>query len=146
MKLAEEGKEGYEVLHKDQPILYSSIGAKKYAAPTIFRKADGSFGMIASDGGSGTVIVYDSKDLTTYENQRSAVLPVHKIEKMTCVYDSADQVYKVFVQAADDVTLLTTTDFETFENKGVSSYKFKEVENAPTDAVWAEEELSLIHI
>lgn len=140
MKLAEEGKEGYEVLHKDQPILYSSIGAKKYAAPTIFRKADGSFGMIASDGGSGTVIVYDSKDLTTYENQRSAVLPVNKIEKMTCVYDSADQVYKVFVQAADDVTLLTTTDFETFENKGVSSYKFKEVENAPTDAVWAEEE------
>lgn len=140
MKLAEEGKEGYEVLHKDQPILYSSIGAKKYAAPTIFRKADGSFGMIASDGGSGTVIVYDSKDLTTYENQRSAELPVNKIEKMTCVYDSADQVYKVFVQAADDVTLLTTTDFETFENKGVSSYKFKEVENAPTDAVWAEEE------
>ncbi len=140
MKLAEEGKEGYEVLHKDQPILYSSIGAKKYAAPTIFRKADGSFGMIASDGGSGTVIVYDSKDLTTYENQRSAVLPVNKIEKMTCVYDSADQVYKVFVQAADDVTLLTTTDFETFENKGVSFYKFKEVENAPTDAVWAEEE------
>jgi GH43 family beta-xylosidase len=140
MKLAEEGKEGYEVLHKDQPILYSSIGAKKYAAPTIFRKADGSFGMIASDGGRGTVIVYDSKDLTTYENQRSAVLPVNKIEKMTCVYDSADQVYKVFVQAADDVTLLTTTDFETFENKGVSSYKFKEVENAPTDAVWAEEE------
>ena len=140
MKLAEEGKEGYEVLHKDQPILYSSIGAKKYAAPTIFRKADGSFGMIASDGGSGTVIVYDSKDLTTYEKQRSAVLPVNKIEKMTCVYDSADQVYKVFVQAADDVTLLTTTDFETFENKGVSSYKFKEVENAPTDAVWAEEE------
>lgn len=140
MKLAEEGKEGYEVLHKDQPILYSSIGAKKYAAPTIFRKADGSFGMIASDGGSGTVIVYDSKDLTTYKNQRSAVLPVNKIEKMTCVYDSADQVYKVFVQAADDVTLLTTTDFETFENKGVSSYKFKEVENAPTDAVWAEEE------
>lgn len=140
MKLAEEGKEGYEVLHKGQPILYSSIGAKKYAAPTIFRKADGSFGMIASDGGSGTVIVYDSKDLTTYENQRSAVLPVNKIEKMTCVYDSADQVYKVFVQAADDVTLLTTTDFETFENKGVSSYKFKEVENAPTDAVWAEEE------
>lgn len=140
MKLAEEGKEGYEVLHKDQPILYSSIGAKKYAAPTIFRKADGSFGMIASDGGSGTVIVYDSKDLTTYENQRSAVLPVNKIEKMTCVYDSADQVYKVFVQAADDVTLLTTTDFETFENKGVSSYKVKEVENAPTDAVWAEEE------
>lgn len=140
MKLAEEGKEGYEVLHKDQPILYSSIGAKKYAAPTIFRKADGSFGMIASDGGSGTVIVYDSKDLTTYENQRSAVLPVNKIEKMTCVYDSADQVYKVFVQAADNVTLLTTTDFETFENKGVSSYKFKEVENAPTDAVWAEEE------
>lgn len=140
MKLAEEGKEGYEVLHKDQPILYSSIGAKKYAAPTTFRKADGSFGMIASDGGSGTVIVYDSKDLTTYENQRSAVLPVNKIEKMTCVYDSADQVYKVFVQAAGDVTLLTTTDFETFENKGVSSYKFKEVENAPTDAVWAEEE------
>lgn len=35
---------------------------------------------------------------------------------------------------------MTTTDFETFENKGVSSYKFKEVENAPTDAVWAEEE------
>ena len=48
--------------------------------------------MIASDGGRGTVIVYDSKDLTTYKNQRSAVLPVNKIEKMTCVYDSADQV------------------------------------------------------
>ena len=141
MKLAEEGKEGYKVLHKDQPILYSSIGAKKYTAPAIFRKADGSFGMIASDGGNGTVILYDSKDLITYENQRSAALPeVNKIEKMTCVYDSADQVYKVFVQAADTVTLVTTADFETFENKGVSSYEIKQVENAPKDAVWAEEE------
>ena len=141
MKLAEEGKEGYEALHKDQPILYSSVGAKKYTAPAIFRKADGSFGMIASDGGSGTVLVYDSEDLTTYENQRSVELPdVSKVEKMTCVYDSADKVYKVFVQAADTVTLLTTTDFKTFENKGISSYEIKEVENAPKDAVWAEEE------
>lgn len=142
MKLAAEGEEGYEALHKDQPILYSSIGAKKYTAPSIFRKEDGaSFGVIASDGGSGKVLLYDSKDLITYENQRSVALPdVKKIEEMTCVYDSTDKVYKIFVQAGDAVTLLTTKDFKDFENKGASSYKLAQIENAPADAVWAEGE------
>lgn len=141
MKMAAEGKDGYKVLHKDQPILYSSVGAKKYTAPTIFRKADGTFGMIASDGGSGKVIVYDSEDLTTYANQRTIALPdVNKIEEMTCIYDSAEQVYKLFVQSSNTVTLLTTSDFETFENKGVSSYEIAQIENAPADAVWAEGE------
>ncbi len=141
MKMAAEGKDGYTVLHKDQPIMYSSVGAKKYTAPTIFRKADGTFGMIASDGGSGTVLVYDSEDLTTYANQRTIALPdVNKIEEMTCVYDSAENVYKLFVQSSNTVTLLTTSDFETFENKGVSSYEIAQIENAPADAVWAEGE------
>ena len=97
--------------------------------------------MIASDGGSGKVIVYDSEDLTTYANQRTIALPdVNKIEEMTCVYDSAEQVYKLFVQSSNTVTLLTTSDFETFENKGVSSYEIAQIENAPADAVWAEGE------
>ena len=141
MKMAVEGKEGYKAIHKDQPILYTSVGAKKYVAPTIFRKADKTFGMIASDGGSGTVLLYDSKDLTTYENQKSMALPgISKIEGMTCVYDSAEKVYKLFVKSGSTVTLLITADFMNFENKGVSSYEIAQIENAPADAVWAEGE------
>ena len=44
MKIALQKEGEYEALHKDQPILYSSVGTKSYVAPQIFRKADGSFG------------------------------------------------------------------------------------------------------
>ena len=46
MKLAAEGEEGYEALHKDQPVMYTTVGAKSYVSPQVFRKADGSFAMI----------------------------------------------------------------------------------------------------
>lgn len=143
MKLAVQGTDGYEVLHKDQPILYSSVGTKKYASPQIFRKADGvSFGMIAADGGgNGNIVIYDSSDLITYENERLKALPeVGSIQKLYCVYDSADDVYKMFVQSGGSVVLVTTSDFEHFENKGTVSYQIADLEQQPSDAVWAEKE------
>lgn len=72
MKLAAESEDGYEALHKDQPIMYTAKGAKAYVSPYIFRKADGeSFGLIAADGGNNnTLLLYDSEDLITYENER----------------------------------------------------------------------------
>ena len=55
MMIAAEDEEGaYNVLHKEQPIMYTAQGTKTYVSPQIFRKADGTFGMIAADGGTTT--------------------------------------------------------------------------------------------
>lgn len=137
MKIALEGENGYEALHKDQPIMYSAIGTKSYAVPQIFRKADTSFGLIAADGGNnGNVIVYDSKDLTTYENERMISLPgISAIQDLYCVYDSAEEVYKLFVESNGNSYLTTTKDFVNFTEAELSSYSFEELSDVAEDAV-----------
>ena len=77
MKIAAEEDDGsYAVLHKNQPIMYTALGAKAYAAPALFRMADGTFGLVAGDGGSnGTILFYTSDDLIDYANERQVTLP-----------------------------------------------------------------------
>ena len=142
MKIALQKEGEYEALHKDQPILYSSVGTKSYVAPQIFRKADGSFGVIAADGGnSGSVVLYDSKDLITYSNQRIATIEgITSIQKMYCVYDSADAVYKVFIEANGQTYITTSKNLTEFEEAKVTDYAIPEAGEVAEDAVWAEKE------
>ena len=142
MKIALQKEGEYEALHKDQPILYSSVGTKSYVAPQIFQKADGSFGVIAADGGnSGSVVLYDSKDLITYSNQRIATIEgITSIQKMYCVYDSADAVYKVFIEANGQTYITTSKNLTEFEEAKVTDYAIPEAGEVAEDAVWAEKE------
>ena len=142
MKLAAEGEEGYEALHKDQPVMYTTVGAKSYVSPQVFRKADGSFAMIAADGGNNnTVIIYNSEDLTTYTDETTVQLSgVNNIAKLYCVYDMTAEEYILYVQnKSGSVYQLTSKDLKSFDGAAAAEFTFPEVENAPADAIWASE-------
>lgn len=143
MKLAAESEDGYEALHKDQPIMYTAKGAKAYVSPYIFRKADGeSFGLIAADGGNNnTLLLYDSEDLITYENERELQIEgIANVAKLYCVYDSSADAYKLFVENAGGTCYtVTTKDFSGALTAERTEFTFPAVENAPSDAIWASE-------
>ena len=138
MKIAQEDGDGFAVLHSNQPILYSSLGTRSFGAAEIFRKADGSFGVVATDGNkSGNLVFFDSKDLISYSNEKLISVPgVSGIQSVNCVYDSADEVYRIFVQDSNgDVWSAETADFNTISGVKASDYTFPAVDGAPEDAV-----------
>ena len=142
MKLAAEGEDGYAALHKDQPVMYTTVGAKAYVSPQIFRKADGTFALIAADGGNNnTVILYNTKDLINYTNEKTVQLEgISNIEKLYCLYDMTAEEYRLYVQnKSGSVSMLTSKDLETFSGAETAEFTFQEVEGAPADAIWASE-------
>lgn len=138
MKIAGESDDSYSVLHSNQPILYASKGTKSLSSAQIFRKADGSFGVVAADGGNNSnLILFDSADLITYSNERMLSVPgVSAIKEVNCVYDSADKVYRIFIQDGnDDVWVAESADLTAIDSVTASDYTFPSVTGAPDDAV-----------
>lgn len=138
MKIAGESDDSYSVLHSNQPILYASKGTKSLSSAQIFRKADRSFGVVAADGGNNSnLILFDSADLITYSNERMLSVPgVAAIKAVNCVYDSADNVYKIFIQDGnDDVWVAESADLTAIDSVTASDYTFPSVTGAPDDAV-----------
>ena len=143
MMLAAEDENGtYEVLHKEQPIMYTAKGAKAYVSPQIFRKADGTFGMIAADGGNNSrVFLYNSDDLITYTDEKEVTLNgVSNISKLYMIYDMTAEEYRLYVEnKAGSVYLLTSKDLAEFSGAAQTSFVIPTVENAPEYAAWASE-------
>ena len=143
MMIAAEDENGtYNVLHKEQPIMYTAQGAKAYVSPQIFRKADGSFGMIAADGGNnGRVFLYNSEDLITYTDETPVTLNgISNISKLHILYNMTEGKYKLYVENnAGTVYLLTSEDLTEFSAAERTEYDFPAVENAPEYAAWASE-------
>ena len=138
MKIAGESGDAFSVLHSDQPILYASKGTRSFGAAHIFRKADGSFGVVASDGGNnGNLIFFSSDDLITYSDEKLVSIPgVSSVKAVDCVYDSADNVDTIYVQDADGkVWAAKSADLTTVTSVTASDYTFPTVEGAPSDAV-----------
>ncbi len=143
MMIAAEDENGtYNVLHKEQPIMYTAQGAKAYVSPQIFRKADGSFGMIAADGGNnGRVFLYNSENLITYTGETAVTLDgISNISKLHILYNMTEGKYKLYVENnAGTVYLLTSEDLTEFSAAERTEYDFPAVENAPEYAAWASE-------
>ena len=143
MMIAAEDEDGtYNVLHKEQPIMYTAQGAKAYVSPQIFRKADGSFGMIAADGGNNNrVFLYNSSDLITYTHESAVTLEgIANISKLYMLYDMTDQEYRLYVENnAGTVYLLTSEDLSGFSAPEQTEFVIPTVENAPEYATWASE-------
>ncbi len=138
MKIAGESDGSYSVLHSNQPILYASKGTKSLSSAQIFRAADGSFGVVAADGGNnGNLILFDSKDLITYSNERMLSVPgVSAIKEVNCVYDSADKVYRIFIQDGNDkVWMAESADLTAIDSVAAGDYSFPSVTGTPSDAV-----------
>lgn len=152
MKIAVKGDDGkYQPLRRNQPILYTkttmyvpqgnakddNVPTNVYVSPQIFRKAEGtSFGMIAAKGESNTILLYDSKDLISYTNERSYTLNgIGSIRKLSCVYDMAESTYKIFAGTATGDFIIKTKDFAEFGSAQKIVHTFPETEG-PADAVW----------
>lgn len=60
----------YTALNKEKAVLYTT-NKRQMGSPVIFRKADGTYGVLASQNESdSTVILYDSEDLINFTNGR----------------------------------------------------------------------------
>ena len=143
MMIAAEDEEGtYNVLHKEQPIMYTAQGTKTYVSPQIFRKADGTFGMIAADGGNNNrVFLYNSADLITYTDETAVTLNgISNISKLYMLYDMTAEEYRLYVEnKAGTVYLLTSEDLQEFSAAEQTEFAIPDTENAPEYATWASE-------
>ena len=143
MMLAAEDENGtYEVLHKSSPLCIPLRGRKPMCPPQIFRKADGTFGMIAADGGNNSrVFLYNSEDLITYTDEKEVTLNgVSNISKLYMIYDMTAEEYRLYVEnKAGSVYLLTSKDLAEFSGAAQTSFVIPTVENAPEYATWASE-------
>ncbi|WP_458459853.1 LamG-like jellyroll fold domain-containing protein, partial [Pseudobutyrivibrio sp.] len=139
MKIAAKKNGSFEALHKNQPIMYTSLGSKAYQSPTVLRQADGEgFYMVAADGPSGNLIVYESDDLISYKNEKSVSTgsSVSNVKQIEAKYDMTDERYEIYLKTNDGAYLVTSKDMESFDKAVlIEGYSFEEKSLAPKDAV-----------
>lgn len=109
----------YAGLNNGRPVLYPTLGAAKFGSPTLFRKADGSFGLAATvDSNSSSIYVYDSADLTSFSGERLVAFNNRNMATASVAvkYDNSIAGYRLtFVSKTDGKTYqVTTKDFSSF--------------------------------
>ncbi len=124
--------ERYTALNNNRPVLYRNQRIeKKMGSPVLFRKADGTYGMIASDDNNSTeVVVYDSEDLIYFENPRVLSLNADGIKVLNpqCKYDSASQSYLISYEGSDGKSYqVSTKDFVTLSEPEETGYTKEKV-------------------
>ncbi|MEE0419765.1 MAG: immunoglobulin-like domain-containing protein [Lachnospiraceae bacterium] len=128
LALSEDGKE-YTALNKEKGIFYPT-GNKQLGSPSLFRKPDGSFGMIASqDNRDNKVLIYDSEDLIYYGNERIVTLTDSGIVKDPIAeYDPSVMAYRIYwVDAAGQGYEARTRDFVNFTAPAKADYSRERV-------------------
>ncbi|MCD7938402.1 MAG: family 43 glycosylhydrolase [Tannerellaceae bacterium] len=125
-----DGKQ-YTALNNDKAVVYPLEGSKKLRSPRLFRKPDGSFGLIAIDSDREGMIVYHSPDLISYEDEKYLTLNeegIH-VREFICTYDNLRQVYAIkWIATNGDYYESTTRDFQTIEtNTRVPAFLLPEV-------------------
>ncbi len=130
---SEDKGKTYKALNNNQPILYPSEGTKMMGSPVFFRKADGTYGVIADDNhSSGYVFLYDSRDLTSFTNPRYVRIDAggNTVSNVSCVYNETEKAYEIYYEAGDAKSyVVSTTDFAVFTQPQQTVYK-KEAVNA----------------
>lgn len=133
--------QSYTPLHDNRGILYTSEGAKKMGSPVIFRKVDGTYGLIASDNNeSSYIIIWDSDDLVTYKNERYVKVNSQGIKVLNpfCRYDMRVNAYRIDFEGSDGKSYTTTTDFVSFTKINETTYiKPVVTANLPTGSIEA---------
>ena len=119
--------QSYQALYNNQPILYPSEGTKMMGSPVFFRKADGTYGVIADDNhSSGYVFLYDSDNLTSFTNSRYVRLDASgkNIWNVNCIYNEERNAYEFCYEASDGKSYVVyTTDFEKFTQPEETIYQ-----------------------
>ena len=144
--LSKDGKE-FTALNNDKAVM-SPEGCQKLGAPSLFRKGDGSYGLVASADNGMTyntrdqIILFDSYDLLYFENQRTVKLNDEGLAVINphIQYDSEAALYNIYWESDDNKSYLTTTkDFETFSEPEETDYSKATVEGTLPDYAVEEE-------
>lgn len=131
-------------LNNDKGVLYPTYGTgtSRFANPTLFRKPDGTFGLVASDNASnGRIFVYSSKDLVTFTDQKWALTNTQGIvvSRADVRYDNGTRQYRLTLRTPSGSAYeVTTADFSTFSTPvATSPSTVPSVTGLPTGAVEA---------
>lgn len=127
--LSKDGKE-YEALNHDKAVM-SPQNCYKLGSPSLFRKQDGTYGLIAAvDNATDQIILYDTDSLLYYNNQRIVKLNDDKITVMnpSVEYNETEACYDIFWEGGDGKSYVTKSeDLESFSDPAEASYRKAEV-------------------
>lgn len=120
----------YESVNKDRAVYYPD-DMKQLGSPSVFKKADGTYGLIASDNNKSTqIFLSDSDDLITYGNDRMKTLNSKGIvvTNPEVVYQASEDIYNIYWSSPEGVKYVTkTSDFESFSEPEETDYERKAV-------------------
>ncbi|MEI5676382.1 MULTISPECIES: family 43 glycosylhydrolase [unclassified Nocardioides] len=119
LALAEGGATTYAPLNNGRPVRYADSYAVKLGSPSIFRRPDGRFGVVATvNSNSSSVYLYDSPDLVTFRNQRLVAFNGLGLNarSVAVAYDNGIAAYRLtFTALGDGKTYqVTSADLATF--------------------------------
>jgi len=128
--VSEDG-ENYTVLNNNKAVLYP-LNSVKLGSPSLFRKADGSYGLIAGvDNKSTQIFLSDTEDLVTYTGDRTVELGTNgvNVANPTASYDAENDEYVILWEGDDGKSYKSTTvDFKSFSQPQVTDYVKAEFE------------------
>jgi GH43 family beta-xylosidase len=107
-------------LNNNKGVLYPTFGTgtSQFANPTLFRKPDGTYGLVATDNAAnGRIFVYSSKDLVTFTDQKWVLTNTQNIvvSRTDVTYDNGARLYRVTLRTPAGATYeVTTADFTAF--------------------------------
>lgn len=122
--LSKDGKH-FEGLNNDKPVYYPK-GFHSLGSPSLFRKSDGSYGLIASlNNASDEIFISDSQDLIFFGNERVRTLNTKGITvKNPTAECQADGSYNIYWEGGDGHCYMTETDdFTSFSDPQSTDYK-----------------------
>lgn len=138
----------FEGLNNNKAVYYPK-GFYQLGSPSVFRKPDGTYGLIATINNSNNkIFLSDSKDLIFFDNERVKSLNTKDItvKNPTVEYSQEDSSYHIYWEGGDGNSYLTTTkDFSTFSEPQKSSYQ-KEVVTANLPSYAAKEEAAIFKL
>lgn len=104
----------WTALNGNHGVLFPLIGSRHIRDPFVFRKQDGSFGLVAADNNSDSIYIWDSKDLLKFKNERLVKMNNEGIiiETPQVIYDHKLAEYKIIWSGAGVVYANTTKDFK----------------------------------
>ena len=101
--------------------------AYQLGSPNIFRKPDGTYGVIASNNNdTPNVIIFDSSDLLFFENQREIKLNDENISVInpTVEYDNLTRLYEIYWEGGDGRSYVSYTyDLKNITETKETDYK-----------------------
>ena len=129
----------FTALNHNAAVYYTKVGTGRMDAPSIFRKTDNTFGIVAADNGMNkNVILMDSTDLITFDNQRVAeVSNSGNVLRPKCMYDDASKSYNLYWHVGNKIYSSSSKNLESFNPPQKVSESFIDFEGvmAPENAV-----------